>query len=107
MKKYRIEIIVLLIQLFTFYILPLFSGLSNAIGMILLIIISTFILSVLIAVVSKNKLKYFYPLIVSILFIPSVFIFYNDSALIHTIWYFIDSVIGLLTGTLIFKTTNK
>ena len=48
-------------------------------------------------------MKYTYPILTAIIFIPSVFIYYNDSALIHTIWYLIDSIIGLLIGVLINK----
>ena len=50
--------------------------------------------------VSKKKDKYVYPLLVSVLFIPSVFIYYNDSALIHSIWYLLISSVGLLIGAL-------
>lgn len=107
MKKYWKEIIILLIQMFMFYIFPLFIGPTDAMGMVLLILVTTFILSILIASVSKEKWKYFYPVVISILFIPSVFIYYNDSALIHAVWYLIDSVIGLLIGTIIYKITNK
>ena len=107
MKKYLSEIIILLIQLFMFYILPLFIGTIDVMVMILLILGATFILSILITSVSKSKLKYFYPLIIAILFIPSVFIYYNDSALIHSVWYFLISIVGLLIGTIVSKITNK
>lgn len=36
--------------------------------------------------------------LVSVLFIPSVFIYYNESALIHSIWYLVISSVGLLAG---------
>lgn len=107
MKKVWNEIIIFLIQLFMFYIFPLFAGPEDAMGMVFLILVVTFILSIVIASVSKEKWKYFYPIIVSILFIPSVFIYYNDSALIHAVWYFVDSAAGLLIGTIIYKITNK
>ena len=107
MKKYLKEIIILLIQLFMFYIFPLFAGPTDAMGMVLLILIVTFILSIIIASVSNEKFKYFYPIVISVLFIPSVFIYYNDSALIHAVWYLVDSSVGLLIGTSIYKITNK
>lgn len=107
MKKVWKEIIIFLIQLFMFYIFPLFAGPLDAMGMVFLILVVTFILSIVIASVSKEKWKYFYPIIVSIIFIPSVFIYYNDSALIHVVWYFIDSAAGLLIGTIIYKIINK
>jgi len=36
-----------------------------------------------------------------------VFIYYNSSALIHTVWYLVDSGIGFLIGLIIYKITNK
>lgn len=98
MKKYLIEIIVLFIQLFMFYIFPLFAGPTDAMGMVLLILISAFGLGLIIGSISNNKIKFLYPLIVSILFIPSVWIYYNSSALIHAVWYLVVSFVGLLIG---------
>ena len=103
MKKYWKEIMILLVQMFMFYIFPLFAGPTDIMGMVLLILVTTFILAILIASISKEKWKYCYPVIASVLFIPSVFIYYNDSALIHAVW----SSIGLLIGAIIYKITNK
>jgi len=107
MKKFIKEIIVLLIQLFMFYIFPLFAGPTDAIGMVLFILLATFILSVIIGSVSNEKIKYFYPIIIAILFIPSIFIYYNESALIHSLWYLVDGYIGLLIGLIIKKISEK
>ena len=74
MKKYLKEIIVLLIQLFMFYIFPMFAGPTDAMGMVFLIWVSTIILGLIISIISSNKIKYLYPIIIAILFIPSVFI---------------------------------
>ena len=98
MKKYLKEIIILLIQLFMFYIFPLFAGPTDAMGMVLLIILVTFALSLILGINSRNKIRYFYPLVTAVIFIPSIYIYYNESALIHTIWYLFDSGIGLLIG---------
>lgn len=103
MKKLKKEIIILLIQLFMFYIFPLFAGPTDAMGMVFLIWLSTLILSIVIASISNEKIKYLYPIIISILFIPSVFIYYNESALVHSVWYLICSYIGILIGTIIYK----
>ena len=108
MKKFIKEIIILLgIQLFMFYIFPMFAGPTDAIGMVVLILLSTFILSIIIASISKEKIKYFYPITISILFIPSVFIYYNESALIHSVWYFSVSTIGMIIGSIIYKLCEK
>ena len=107
MKKFIKEIIVLLIQLFMFYIFPLFAGPTDAIAMVFLIIVATLLLSIIIGSISKEKIKYLYPIIVAILFIPSIFIYYNESALIHSIWYLVVSTVGLLVGTIIYKLSHK
>lgn len=103
MKKYLKEILVLILQIFMFYIFPMFAGPTDAMGMVVLILLATFVLSIVIASVSNQKIKYFYPILVAVLFVPSVYIYYNESALIHTIWYLVDSTLGLLVGMLIHR----
>lgn len=101
MKKYFKEILILLLQLFMFYIFPLFAGPTDIMGMVVLIILLTFILSIILISISKEKIKYLYPFVVALLFIPSVFIYYNESALIHSIWYLVVSSVGVLVGMII------
>ena len=103
MKKYIKEIVLLLIQLFMFYIFPLFAGPTDAMGMVFLIIVATFILSILMGILSNTKIKYLYPVVVSILFMPSIFIYYNSSAFVHSLWYLVVSTIGFLVGTILSK----
>lgn len=101
MKNYKKETIILIIQLFMFYIFPLFIRFYEPIGMVIIIILVSLVLSILLSAISKNKIRYLYPIIISILFVPSVFIYYNSSALVHSIWYLIISIIGLSIGSII------
>lgn len=103
MKKYLKEIIIVLLQLFMFYIFPLFAGPTDAMGMVLLIILATLILATILGITSNNKIKYGYPILVALLFIPSIWIYYNESALIHSVWYLVISLVGLFIGTAINK----
>lgn len=98
MKQYIKEIVILIIQLLMFYVFPLFAGPTDAMGMVFLIWLSTIILGMIISLISTKKIKYFYPIVIAILFIPSVFIYYNESALIHSLWYLVSSSIGMLIG---------
>ncbi len=107
MKKYFKEIIIIVLQIFMFYIFPLFAGPTDVMGMVVLILIATFILSIVITCISKEKVKYLYPLIVAIVFIPSVWLYYNETALIHSLWYLVDSILGSLIGNVIFKLIDK
>ena len=99
MKRYIKEIIVSLLQLFMFYVFPLFAGPTDAMGMVVTIILTTLFLSFIIGVLSNNALKYLYPIVTAVVFIPSVFIYYNESALIHSVWYLVVSGVGLLVGS--------
>lgn len=103
MKRYLKEIIILLLQLFVFYILPLFAGPTDVIGMVVLIIFVTLLLSVVIGLISGKKMKYSYPIITAILFVPSVFIYYNETALIHSVWYLVVSSVGMIIGAILRK----
>lgn len=110
MKKYIKELVIFIIQVLVFYLLPLFAGADDAMGLVMLILLSTLILATILGFISKEKIKFLYPLFISISFIPSVFIFYNESALIHAVWYFISSYIGLFIGiilSLVIKNKNQ
>lgn len=103
MRLYIKEIIVMLLQLFMFYVFPLFAGPTDAMGMVVLIILATFLLSTIIGLISNKKIKYLYPVIIAIVFIPSVFIYYNETAMIHSMWYLVVSSIGMLIGAILRK----
>ena len=107
MKKYLKEIILVIIQSFMFYIFPIFAGPTDVMGMVVIILLATLILSIIIASISKEKIKYLYPIIIAILFTPSVFIYYNTSALVHILWNMEISFIGMVIGIIIHKITKK
>ena len=102
----NLVILICLFQLFMFYIFPLFAGPTDAIGMVFLIIIATFINGVVIGS-TKFKYKFYYPFFAAITFIPSILIYYNESALIHSIWYLVISLVGIVMGSLIGLIINK
>ena len=56
MNKYLKEIIIVILQLFMFYISPLFAGPTDTIGMVLLIILATLILAIILGTISNNKI---------------------------------------------------
>ncbi|MDO4731442.1 MAG: hypothetical protein Q4B14_04870 [Clostridia bacterium] len=107
MKRYVEELIIVVLQLIIFFVLPLFAGPTDMIGMVLMIVLATLLLSFILGVLSNDKVKYAYPIIVAIVFIPSVFIYYNESALVHSVWYLVVAYVGLLLGTVIKLTVKK
>lgn len=101
MKRYWKESILFLLQILLFYIFPLTAGPTDAMGMVFLMICGTLLLALLIGILSSSKLKFLYPIATAVIFIPSIPIYYNDSALIHALWYLVVASIGLCFGSLI------
>lgn len=107
MKRYWKESLLFLLQILLFYVFPLTCGPTDAIGMVLLIICGTFLLSLLMGILSGQKVKFLYPFATSLIFLPSIPIYYNDSALIHGLWYFVIAAIGLCIGAFIHWIAGK
>lgn len=101
MKKYRKEIILSTIQFILFYLLPFFAGPTDMMGMVVVLLFSTLILSILMGILSGRRIKYAFPPFTALLFLPSVFIHYNETALPQCIWYLVISLIGLFIGCVI------
>ena len=101
MKKYRKEIIIVILQIFMHCIFPVFAGPGDEMGLVVLLLLSTFMLSFLIGCFSRNKLKFAYPVVPALLFLITIPIYYNVSALIHAVWYLVLSALGLLIGSLV------
>lgn len=89
----------LVVNLITFYILPILIR-DTGTGMLILIIIIpliTFVTSLLYGL--KNSFGWLYPLLVMAIFLPSIFIYYNESALIYTFIYGGLSLLGSFIGS--------
>ena len=99
MNRYLKESIIFVLQLFMFYIFPMFAGPTDAMGMVFLILLATLLLSFILGILSGNRIKFLYPVATSLVFLPTIFIYYNESALVHALWYLVLAVAGLLVGT--------
>ena len=107
MKKYLKEIIILIIQMLMFYLFPLTAGPTDMMGLVVILLFTTFILSIVLGLISDNKIKYLYPIVVALIFIPTIFIYYNESALVHSLCHLATSSIGLIIGTICYLIFRK
>ena len=101
MKKYVKEIVVLALQFFMFYIFPMFAGPTDAMGMVFLMLFATLVLGAVLGGISEKAEKFLYPGLIALLFIPTIPIYYNESALVHSIWYMVVSYIGMFPAACI------
>ena len=86
-----------------FYVLP-FAIKDTGMGMLVLLFglpLLCFICSVVFGV--KNGFNFIFCAVVGLLFIPSLFIFYNESAWVYVIMYLGISLVGNLIGMIFYK----
>lgn len=87
----------------TFYLIPILIQDTGSGMFILPIVIPLITLITSIIYGLRNVFDFIYPLIVAILFIPTLFIYYNISALVYIIAYSLIALIGEILG----KTLQK
>ena len=106
MEKIRRMLPYWFVIMFAFYVLPLLirdtgSGMSILlIGIPMICFMVSFVYGI------KNSFNRLFSLLVMLLFAPTVFIFYNESASIYIMVYGIISIIGNFIGSLL-CTKNK
>lgn len=91
----------LLIIIFAFYILPLLIKDTGS-GILILLIgipIICFIVSFIYGI--KNSFNWLFSIFIMMLFVPSIFIYYNESATIYVLVYGVISIIAQFIGSLL------
>lgn len=89
----------LVVNLFIFYLLPIIIRDTGTGMFILIIIIPLITLMTSLLYGLKNSFEWLYPLLVMAIFLPSIFIYYNESALIYTLIYGGLSLLGSFIGS--------
>ncbi len=103
MDKLKKMIPYLIVQIIAFYLVPLIikdTGSAMTVMLIWLPVI-TFVSGAVYG--WKNSFNFGYPLIVAILFAPTIFIYYNYTAYIYIAIYGVIALIGNFIGKLFYK----
>jgi len=106
MKKIREMSVYLIVIILAFYVLPVFIN-DTGTGIFFLLILTPiicFVTSIIYGI--RHSFNLIFLLIIMILFIPTIFIFYNESAAVYVLIYGIIAAIGNLLGSLIKKMSN-
>lgn len=96
MEKAKKNMVFYLLLLIEFYIIPLFIKDTGSAMMVMLVIIPLLCLITSVFYGIRNGLDVWYILSVAILFIPSIFIFYNASAWVYAVGYAVIALFGNL-----------
>ena len=103
-KKYYVYILVML----AFYVAALLLCRDTGSAMFTLLCLLPAILFILSLVYAKmNGFKWYLSLAVALLWLPTVFIYYNESAVIYALIYGVISFIGQGIGFLVNKILNS
>ena len=106
MKKTREMSLYLIVIMLAFYVLPaLINDTGTGIFFLLILIPIICFLTSLIYVI-RHSFNLIFLLLIMILFVPTIFIFYNESAAVYVLIYGIIATTGNLLGSLIKKMSN-
>ena len=105
-KSVKSIIIFLLINIALFYILPSLIVDTGSAMIVLLAILPLTCLFVAVIYGSLNSFHISYPLLVALVFTPSIWIFFNESAWVYIPTYGATALIGNLIGAGIYKSRN-
>ena len=77
MNKMKKGLIFVVLQAIIFYVLPLFAGPTDVMGLVLIQFAATFVLSFVVGVSTQSTMKFVFPIIATVGFIPVIMIFMN------------------------------
>ena len=99
MKKYAKELIIAVLQVLLFYAYPAYALRIDPMGAVFIMLFVTLVLSLVLGILSRSGLKWVYPALCAVVFLPTVPIYYNSSALVHALWYLVVAAVGLAVGS--------
>ncbi len=97
----------LVVNAIAFYLLPLLIQNTGIAMFVMLIGIPLVCFLVALVYGIKNGLNWLYPFMVAILFIPTIFIFYNYTAWVYIVGYGVIALIGNFVGKLFYKNNKQ
>ena len=101
MEKIREMSLYLIVIMLAFYVLPV---LINDTGTGIFFLLICFLTSLIYGI--RHSFNLIFLLLIMILFVPTIFIFYNESAAVYVLIYGIIATTGNLLGSLIKKMSN-
>ena len=96
MDKLKKNMVFYLLLLIDFYIVPWFIKNTGSAMIIMLMIIPLICLVTSIFYGIRNGFDFWYILIVAIIFMPSIFMFYNSTAWVYVVGYAVIALLGNL-----------
>ena len=103
MEKLKKMLPYLLINIGMFYLLPTLMKDTGSAMIILLILMPIGCFLTSLAYGENSSFSWPYPIFVMLIFLPSIFIFYNESAMVYVFVYGFISLLGSFVGDRVFR----
>ena len=97
MKKYLKELIIAFIELALIFLFPLIP-MGNKDAHIILLLVITLIVGIVGVAISDKKLKFLFPVLTTILVIPTMFMYYEPRVYGNIFWMFVFSLLAVIIG---------
>ena len=99
MDKIKKGLIFIALQAVIFYVLPLFAGPTDIMGLVILQFGLTLVLSLIVGAFTQSQMKFVFPVIATVGFIPAIMLYMNYTAYIYLVIYAVITVGGVALGT--------
>lgn len=103
MERFKRALPFYIAMLLNFYLLPLLIADTGTAMVVLLVLVPVICFAISVVYGIKNGFHLEYAAIIAVLFIPSIFIYYNSSAWVYIIGYGIIAFVGNLVSSLFRK----
>ncbi len=99
MAKIKKGLIFFVLQLIIFYLLPLFAGPTDMMGLVIIQFAATLVLSLIVGIFSVTNARFLFPVVATVAFIPAIMIYMNNTAYIYLAIYAVLTVAGVTFGS--------
>ena len=97
MKKYLKEFVIAIIETALLFLFPLIP-IGNKDAHIILLLVITLIVGIVGVAISDKKLKFLFPVLTTILVIPTMFMYYEPRVYGNIFWMFVFSLLAVIIG---------
>ena len=104
--SYVKEVVYLFLHIVLFYLLPIKIELTEAPKIVVIQFFLTFIFGLMMGGFIRKTEKFWYPIVVTGVYLPSVFVYFGKENLLFCLWIFIASFLGVIFGQLALKPKN-
>ena len=100
MKKYLKEFVIAIIETALLFLFPLIP-MGNKDAHIILLLVLTLIVGIVGVAISDKKIKFLFPVLATIMVVPTMFMYYEPRVYGNIFWMFVFSLLAVIIGELL------